>query len=66
MPDVTSEDLQLAIAELKRRLARSIRNPMGHAPGHYNGLVQDIKALEEMARDLGSSSPGPQRGRRSS
>ena len=65
MPDVTFEDLQLAIAELKRRLARSVRNPLGHAPGHYSGLAQDIKALEEMTRDLGSGSPGPQRGRRS-
>jgi len=65
MPDVTVEDIQLAVDELKRRLARSIRQPLGHPPGHYSGLAEDIKALEEMAHQLSPDKPTQQRGRRS-
>lgn len=65
MPDVTLEDVQLAIAELKQRLARSIGQPSGYPPSHYSGLAEDIKALEEMVRQLTPDKPSQPRGRRS-
>ncbi len=65
MPDIPLEDVQAAIVELKQRLVRSIRQPSGHPPGHYSGLAEDIKALEEIARELSPDTPGRRRVRRS-
>jgi hypothetical protein len=65
MTEVTYEDLQAAIADLKQRLARSIRHPSAYPPGHYSGLAEDIKTLEDMARQLSPDTPARQRGRRS-